>query len=77
MIQEQRDKLESKLSSMERELGQKLEGMQKELTEKNTALNKLRSEATGQTEKLSTRHAKDINSEREKALKVQLYKQSS
>ncbi|XP_039273507.1 spindle assembly abnormal protein 6 homolog [Styela clava] len=68
---EHRDKLESRLSSTERELGQMLEKTQSELKQKTKDLDKLRFDATGHTEKLSTLHAQDINSEREKALKIQ------
>lgn len=72
-MQEHRDKLEARLASRERELGQMLEATKSELLQKTQDLDKLRAEATGHSEKLSTRHAQDINSEREKALKVRLH----
>ncbi|XP_078484906.1 spindle assembly abnormal protein 6 homolog [Ciona intestinalis] len=63
--------LENKLSETEHDLGQKLEKTRQQLSCKSQELDQLRSDAGGKSERLTTKHAQELNMEREKTLKLQ------
>uniref|UniRef100_H2Z0L3 Spindle assembly abnormal protein 6 homolog n=1 Tax=Ciona savignyi TaxID=51511 RepID=H2Z0L3_CIOSA len=63
--------LEERLNNTERDLGQKLESTRQQLSRKSEELERMSSDLGGRSERMSTKHAHELNVEREKALKLQ------
>ncbi|XP_076814411.1 spindle assembly abnormal protein 6 homolog [Clavelina lepadiformis] len=63
--------LREKLAATERDLGMRLDQARQQLSSRTRELDNLRSEAGGRSERLASNHARELNMEREKALKMQ------
>ncbi|XP_031734548.1 spindle assembly abnormal protein 6 homolog isoform X4 [Anarrhichthys ocellatus] len=70
-LKAEKQALEMKLQKTNEDLSRQLSYAQQTLSEKTKELDKLRSEWTSQTSSLSSRHCKELQSEREKALELQ------
>ena len=68
--QEKQQLLETRLASTERELSSKIEQTRQQLSSRTRELDQLRVESGGRSERLTANHTRELNSEREKALKV-------
>ena len=62
--------LEKSLASTERDLSSRIEQARQQLSSRTRELDQLRAESGGRSERLTANHAKELNQEREKALKV-------
>jgi len=62
--------LEEQLEKTELDLKGKLEQTRQQLSNRTRELDQLRLEAGGRSERLSLQHTRELNQEREKALKV-------
>ncbi|XP_068449373.1 spindle assembly abnormal protein 6 homolog [Clinocottus analis] len=67
-LKAEKQALEMKLQKTDEDLSRQLSYAQQTLSEKTKELDKLRSEWTGQTSALSSRHCQELQSEREKAV---------
>nr|CAB3265872.1 spindle assembly abnormal protein 6 homolog [Phallusia mammillata] len=63
--------LEEKLQQTEHDLKHKLEQTRQQLSDRSRDLDQLRIESGGRSERLTTQHTRELNLEREKALKIQ------
>ncbi|KAM4547631.1 spindle assembly abnormal protein 6 homolog isoform 2-T2 [Odontesthes bonariensis] len=70
-LKTEKQALDMKVKKIEEDLSRQLSYAQQTLSEKTKELDKLRSEWTNQTSSLSSRHAQELQSEREKAVELQ------
>ena len=64
--------MEEKLLQTEKDLTLKIDHTRQQLASRSKELDQLRVESGGRSERLTTNHARELNLEREKALKVKI-----